>query len=487
LARVATGLNFANKHMSVGARRRAFLYAASNLKDYIKLNHVEWPTHGAPFGTSNGEAPSAAHDADGNSPDMPSPPPVKKEQLVDTMMAELPSPHKPSIIVIPFENLSENGHHGEFVDGVTEEIITELSEIDWLAIASPSSMFAIKGKSITPQKAAQDFGADYMVEGSVRQEDNSVRVTAHLIDTSNGHQLWGQRFERNVEHVLAIQRDIAEAVVSNIDWELKFDYRERARLKRGEVNVWDKVQKAMWHLFKFTTEDTSAATDILSKTVDFAPNYSLAHAGFAYAQLRKLIFDDAEDRQKAKEHALDHAMRAVALDDRSSFAQAILARTYISLGRHDLAIAHGEIAAALNPSSANSRLVLGAALMSNGQAKEALGHINAAIKLSSKDAYVKVKILTKAGCLYFLDEYEEAEACARRALEGRAIGPYGYIFLAMNLVRQDRLDEATNAIAEAQKIDSKVTVSRLRQIFDFLPPDYFSKFITDARKAGLPE
>ncbi|WP_299669938.1 tetratricopeptide repeat protein [uncultured Ruegeria sp.] len=487
LARVAVGLNFAHKHLSVGARSHAFLYAAHNLKDYMTLNNVDWPRHGPVFQFPAAHEPISGSQTEPETLAPKTEPPAEKDRLFDRMVTQLPAPQKPVIAVLPFDNLSGQSESNGFVAGINQELVTELAKVDWLSVVSPTSTKLLKDASLSGEEIAQRLGAHYLVEGSVRYDDQRVRVTAHLVDTSTGHDLWADRLDHKIEDVFSLQEEIAAAVVGHIDWELRFDLREQARLKRGEVNVWDKVQKALWHLFKFTDEDTQKANDILTKTIDMTPDYALAHAVMANAELRKLFFVQVDDRKGAKERALYHAERAVALDEHSSFAHATLARAYTLYNRYDAAIAEAELAVGLNPSAANAHLVLGYTQLANGQAKQALEHIETATRFGPSGPYFKVKLLSKAMCLYLLDNLEQAEDCARTTLEGRSVGPFGHYVLAVILIRQHRVEEARQIVRQSKEIRPDMTCSRVRLAFENLQNDDLNKFVRDLREAGLPE
>ena len=486
LARVAAGLNFASKRISTEARQRAFIYAAASLKDYLKLNHLDWPKHGPAFGVEATDRPTVRTESTGQASGTPHLPAPEKDRLIDHLVTQLPTPQKPVVAIMPFEPLDENTARDRVADGITQEVVTDLSQIDWLAVISPRSTLSATGKGLSPDDVARQFGAHYLVEGSVRRRNDTVRVTAHLVDVSTGLQLWADRFERKADDVLAIQEDIAEAVVGNIDWELKFDVRERARLKRGEVSVWDRVQRAMWHLMKFSEDDTAEATEILDSTLHLAPGYSYAHAGMALVELRRRIFSDV-DYDEAAKNALYHARRAVELDDQNSFARSMLARCYLLFGRKDQANLEAKISARLNPSSSNAHLVLAQTLIARGRASEALVEVNRAIKLSQSTPYLKVKLLTKGFILYALDNFESAEVCARRALQGRAVGPYGNYVLGAILARQNRMEEAHEAIETGLGIRPDMTASKLSQTFGYLDRQYMDRFLDDLRRAGLPE
>ncbi|MBO9448175.1 phosphotransferase [Ruegeria sp. R14_0] len=487
LARVAVGLNFAHKQIGHGARSHAFLYSAHNLKDYITLNNVDWPRHGPVFRFPATHEPLSGSQSGTETLAPKTEPPAEKDRLFDQMVTQLPTPQKPVIAVLPFDNLNgQNGSNG-FVAGINQEIVTELAKVDWLSVVSPTSTKLLKDASLSGEEIAQRLGAHYLVEGGVRYDDHRVRVTAHLVDTSNGHDLWADRLDHKIEDVFSLQEEIASAVVGHIDWELRFDLREQARLKRGEVNVWDKVQKALWHLYKFTDEDTQKAKDILSKTIDMTPDYALAHAVMANAELRRLFLAQVDDRMGAKKRALHHAERAVALDEHSSFAHASLARAYTLFNRRDAAIAEAELAVSLNPSAANAHLVLGYTQLVNGQAKIALAHFETATRFGPTGPYFKVKLLAKSLCLYVLDDLEQAEACARTALEGRSVGPFGHYVLAAILIRQHRNEEAKQIVRLSKELHRDMTCSQLRLALENLQPSDLDRFVDDLREAGLSD
>ncbi|MCL6285161.1 hypothetical protein M3P21_16660 [Ruegeria sp. 2012CJ41-6] len=488
LARVAVGLNFANKTISDSARSHAFLYAAHNLKDYMTLNNVDWPRHGPVFRLPATPVPMLGSPSETEVATPRTEPPAEKDRLFNRMVTQLPMPQKPVIAILPFESLSEQSDQDIFVAGINQELATELAKVDWLAVVSPISTKLLKDASLTGEEIAQRLGAHYLVEGSVRYDDQRVRITAHLVDTSSGHDLWADRLDRKREDAFSLQEEIASAVVGHIDWELRFDLREQARLKRGEVNVWDRVQKALWHLFKFTNEDNKKARDILSNTIDLTPDYPLAHAVMANALLRKLFFVQVDDREDAKERALYHADRAVTLDEQSSFAHATLARVYSMLNKHDTAIAEAELAVSLNPSAANAHLVLGYVRLANGQVELALPHFETAMRFGSTGPYFKVKLLAKAFCLYFLgDEMDQAEACARTAMEGKSVGPFGHYVLAAILIRQSRIEEARRITSQGNKIRPDMTISRTRLALENLRNNDLDRFFDDLSKAGLHE
>lgn len=488
LARVAVGLSFTHKSIDRGLRQHAFLYAAQNLEDYFTLNTVDWPKNGAVFNFDENAESDSEKRVETVVSTLRTEPPVEKDRLFRRMITQLPAPQKPVVVVLPFEDLNAQKGANVFASGINQELITELAKVDWLAVVSPTATKLLTETSLTGDEIARRLGAHYLVEGSVLYDDERVRINAHLVDTSSGHDLWSDRLVRDVEDVFSLQQEIASAVVGHIDWELRFDMREHARLKRGEVSVWDRVQKALWHLNKFTKKDTDIAGSILSNTIDLTPEYSLAHAAMVNALLRKLIFLQVDDRDEAKERALSHAERAVALDEQSSFAHASLARVCSLLKRNDTAIAEAELAIKLNPSAANAQLVHGIVRLANGQAKLALPSIETATRFGTAGPYYKVKLLAKAFCLYILGEkLDQAEACARAAMEGRSVDPFGHYILAAILTRTSREDDARRITEQGNTIRPMLTKARMRVALETLGNAELDKFIGDLAKVGLPD
>ena len=474
LARVAAGLNFANKTISEKSRRKAFMYAAVNLKDFLKVNQVEWPKHGPAFSLREGARGSVSAPA---RPGADTPP---------VHVHTNPSlPGKPAIAVLAFENLSGDPEQEYFVDGVSLEILTLLSRADWLMVISRGSTFAYKGQAVDPKKVARELGVHYVVEGDVRKTGNRVRITVRLVDGCNGHSIWTERYERDLENVFALQDEIAQSIVGNIDSEVRSSEQELARQKSEPLGAWDQFQKGMWHLFKFTRKDTESARQQMTRLIESSPDFAVAHAALAVVELRSIAYATAEDPEKSLEQALHHATRAVALNDKSSFAHAVFGRVNMYLGDVDRAISECETAIALNPSSSLAYLSLTAALFWSGRAEEALPAIDMSMRLSPKGPLLTVKLVVKSLCLYSLGHLAEAENAALHAPHRREVGPYRRLALAAIYAHQDRLEDARAAVAKILEIREDMSLDVMRRFWQHANPQFMDMFLADLRKAGL--
>ena len=476
LARVAVGLNFVNKPISAESRRKAFMYAASNLKDYLKINAVEWPKHGPPFGTQAAPRVGAA-----------STPAASSGAAAVATHEDPPLPGKPAIAVLAFENLSGDPEQEYFADGVSLEILAALARIDWLLVISRGSTFAYKGQAVDPKRVSRELGVHYVVEGDVRKAGERVRVSVRLEDGRNGHTIWTERYERPLADVLALQDEIAETIVNNIDSELKASERETGHRRREPLSVWDRFQKGLWHVFRFTEEDDEIARGHMLRLVETAPDFALPHAVLAIIDTREVLLGSAEDADAVIASALGQARRAVRLDDRSSVARIALGRVHTLLGNFEDAITETEMAIALNPSSSVAYAHHAFALLSSGRATEALESLETSIRLSPRGPGLAVKLLGKAWALYDLDRAAEAVDVIQRAPHRRDTEAFRWILLAALYAHLDRPEDARAAAEALIRIRKNMTVGRFAGSWKHFAPEVLDRFVRDLRKAGVPE
>lgn len=473
LARIAAGLNFANKRLSDEYRRRAFVYAAHYLKDYLKLNHVDWPKHGPVFelGTSSGTG-------------------RKDSELENAVASEHdypPLPEKPGIAVMPFENDGGDQSEEYFADGISEEIIAELSRIDWLMVISRGSTFSYKGQRVNVKDIGKQLGVHYVVEGSVRKAGQRVRISAKLLDAQAGNQIWAQRFDRDVEDIFTLEEEIAGSITETIDTSLKTTEREKARRKRTGLNAWDKFQKGLWHFYRNTPEDDETAKKVLSEAISMSPQFASSYAVRSMLETRKIFYAEADEPEDTIERARGFADKAIALDDENSLAHVAMARVLSMSGQHESAVIEAETAVSLNPSSSAAYLALAGAWIWSGRAEEAQRHLEMAIRLSPRGPLLYIKRLAQAVCAYVLGDYAMAEKYAKKSAIGSIIGPMGHILHAVILARLGRLDEAQRAVGEARRKRENLTLSTCRNAWGKLNPGYIEMITEDLHKLGLPD
>ena len=449
LARVAVGLCFAHRKISTEGRTMAFLYAAHNLKAFLRHNAVDWPKYGPPFALSQpADTKPDTQAAPAAEPAAAAPAPAPPAEAEDGPQEASSLPQKPAIAVIPFDNLGGDPEQEYFADGITEDLITQLSRIDWLMVISQRSTATYKGQTIEPQRIGRELAVHYVVTGSVRKAGDIVRVAVQLIDAETGSTAWADRFDRKLEDIFAAQDEIVDAIVANIDTEAKYTEREEARRKRGPLNAWESYQKGMWHFFKTTPEDDEAAAEQMQQAIRLAPDFANAEAMLAILKTRKFVFGVTADPASDLADALAHAENAVAADDRIALAHIALGRVLGFRGQLDESQVEMELAVRLNPSSAGGYLALAAILYWKGRSAEALKTIDQALRLSPHDPMMFAVRSIQALCHADLGNLSEAEAFARAAARAAPKAVIPYVALAVVLVRQQRIDEARAVAAD---------------------------------------
>ena len=481
LARIAVGLNFANKPMSEKSRRMAFLYAAANLKDFLKLNSTDWPKHGPQFEIDGVEGATGSGAVEPSAPEPDQETPRQAETEI------LPLPDRPAIAVLAFENLGGDPDQEYFSDGLTQEIITTLSRVDWLMVIARGSSFTYKGQAVDLKRVGRELGVQYVVEGSLRRAGTRLRISVQLIDARTSHHLWAERFDEDLDDIFDLQEAIAQAIVANIDSKLKLVERERARHSANHIGTWEKFQDAVWHFYKFTDEHTEFARQRLTRIVEESPNFADAYALLALLSCRRVMVCETGTPDEDLKAALQHATRAVSLDDHNSLARVALSRTLMSQGKIDRAIDQAQLSMTLNPSSSVAHLCLAIAYIWSGRAAEALSLVDKSIRISPKGPYLEFKLLGKAICFYALGQLDEAEELARQVVYGHLVGPVGLMTLAAILARQGRLEEAKATVAELAESRPDFTLSRLQACWRHLTPDYLNMYLQDLKAAGLSE
>jgi len=483
LARVAVGLCFAHRQISVESRTMAFLYAAHNLKGFLRHNDVDWPKYGPPFALSQpADTKPDTQAAPAAEPAAAAPAPAEAE---DGPQEASSLPQKPAIAVIPFDNLGGDPEQEYFADGITEDLITQLSRIDWLTVISQRSTAAYKGQAVDPQRIGRELGVHFVVTGSMRKAGDTVRVAAQLIDAETGSTAWADRFDRKLEDIFAAQDEIVDAIVANVDTEAKYTEREEARRKRGPLNAWESYQKGMWHFFKTTPEDDEAAAEQMQQAIRLAPDFANAEAMLAILKTRKFIFGVTTDPASDLAEAFEHAEKAVAVDDRSALAHIALGRVLGFRGQLDEGLVEMELAVRLNPSSAGGYLALAAILYWKGRSAEALKTIDQALRLSPHDPMMFAVRSIQALCHADLGNLSEAEGFARAAVRAAPKAVVPCVALAVVLVRQQRIAEARAVAAEMRRLSPGPGFAGIATLVSYMEPTQRARFLADLGTAGV--
>ena len=324
-------------------------------------------------------------------------------------------PDKPSIAVLPFQNMSGDPEQEYFADGITEDITTALSRLRWFFVIARNSSSTYKSKIVDVRLIAQELGVRYVLEGSVRKGGDRLRITAQLIDAATGNHIWAQRYDRQVADIFALQDEITSNVVATIEPQLYAAEDIRAKHKRPEsLNAWDCVARALSLTIKVTEHDNAAAQDLLKKAIAIDPSYAQAYSLLAFSQ--SLAYSWGwQPSEGVLAQAWDFAQRAVRLDVDDPWAH--LALGHLHRQRRELqdAVAEFQTAVALNPNFAFAHTHLGLALCFLGRSDEALAELDTAERLSPRDFQAGLNNIARAIACFIDGRYREGADFARTA------------------------------------------------------------------------
>jgi adenylate cyclase len=323
----------------------------------------------------------------------------------------LPLPAKPSIAVLPFVNMSGDAEQEYFSDGITEDIITELSRFRGLFVIARNSSFRYKGRSPRVQDVGRELGVSYVVEGSVRRSAERVRVTVQLVEVESGNHLWAERYDRDLEDIFAVQDEVTQAIVAALPGRLDAAEFEKGRRQATESqSAYDYLLRGEWFLQRGGPADGEALA-MFENATEADPNSARAYARIA-AWHAFSIYSHEIPTDTAFEKARDYAERALELDDSDAKVHALAATAYLNLGEHERAQSHIERAMTLNPNDVEVLYRLGAVAAYHGKPQEGLDWMQKAMRLDP--FYPDSKLEPLFDACYMLGAYEKAIDVFRR-------------------------------------------------------------------------
>jgi adenylate cyclase len=296
---------------------------------------------------------------------------------------ELARPAKPSIIVLPFTNMSGTPDQDLFADGLTEDILTELSRFRDLFVISRNTSFKYRGKTVEVQKVARELGVQYVLEGSVRRAGNRVRVTAQLIDGESDRHLWAERYDRDIEDIFALQDEVTRAVVSVLPGRVEAAARDRAARKPTQnMAAYECLVTGKVLHHRSNRDDNAEAFRLVTRAIELDPKYAHAHAWRACTLAQQWTYGWCEDMKATEDEIRREAKVALALDENDSDVHRIQAALHLTRDEHDAAIYHQERALALNPNDDLIVVQQGELLTWLGRAEEGIEWIRKAMRLN---------------------------------------------------------------------------------------------------------
>jgi len=399
---------------------------------------------------------------------------------------ELTLPDKPSIAVLPFQNMSGDPEQEYFADGMTEDLITALSMIRWFFVTARNTTFAYKGTSPNISHVARDLGVRYVLEGSVRKAGNRVRINAQLIDGASGNHVWAKRYDRELEDIFAVQDELTETIVGALEPELGKAERERAHFKRPEnLPAWDLFQQGLWHSYRRTEDDLVAAQTLFERARALDPHLAGAFAGAAEAFFFQLVDGYLEDPKRGLDIALELGRRGVEIDDQDALARYAYGRVLIIARQHEAAIPELGAAIELNPSYAQAHFALAMALGTSGQAETAIPHFGTAMRLSPHDPYLGQFMVHMGAAHLFMHRHDTAAEWARKSLRQPNIRWSRWVLLISALGHLGQLEDARQAVRSLHRFRDEVDIAFVKANWPISDATSRAHLVEGLQRAGL--
>ena len=360
--------------------------------------------------------------------------PDREAASVDRIQAA--AADKPSIAVLPFVNMSDDPQQEYFSEGITEDIITDLSKFEFFFVVSRNSSFAYKGLSVDVKDVARELGVQYVLEGSVRKLGDRLRVTAQLIDAVADKHVWAERYDRPLKDIFQVQDDITQSIVSTVA--PKYFSAELRRAKKSDernLDAWDSYMRAFWHYLRYTRDDNEIAQSLLRRSIDLEPQQASAHGLLAVTHLMDAFYGWSESREVSFREALAHAEQALALDGQNTLALRSVGLVHFFSKNHDLALRYYEKAVKVNPNEAENRALFGAALGVAGEYELALEQFETALRLSPRDSNIATWYHYLSIAAFLEGRDEEAAEWARKTMVANPQLPAGPRTLAASYVK----------------------------------------------------
>ena len=394
-------------------------------------------------------------------------------------------PDKPSIAVLPFENMSGDPEQEYFADGMVEEIITALSRFKWLFVIARNSSFTFKGQAVDIKEVGRRLGVRYVLEGSVRKASGKVRIAGQLIDAVTGAHIWADRFERDLTDVFALQDEVTVAVVSAIQPKLFQTEIAMATRRRPEnLTAYDCYLRAMQQFYLTTREGFAEAIRLAHRALELDPRFGFVAALAGACHMNNVVIGYSIDRQFERKEAVRLVRLALSVDNSDPETLALACSTLAFVGDYESAVEMADRAVALNPNSFEAWHCRGWVYKIAGLPEEAVRSFECAIRMSPIDPRLHV-LLTGMGMAFIeLRRFDEAIVAGKKAQRQNPSYSAAYRCLASALAHLGRDAEAREAAERVLELDPAFTISarmgRRRQA-------HLKLLIEGLRKAGLPE
>ena len=397
-----------------------------------------------------------------------------------------PLPDKPSVAVLPFDNLSGNPEDESIADGISDSLITALSKTPKMFVISRNSAFTYKGKPVKVRQVSEEMGVRYVLEGSLQKSNDQLRINVKLIDAIAGNHLWAEKFDRNMQDIFTLQDDITMKIITAL--QVNLSQGEQANIiAKGTKNLeaYLKVLQGLQHWERVNREGDAMAQKLAKEAISLDPSYPAAYYLLSRTQFREVLLGTTKSPEMSLELSIENAKKAISLDDSFADAQAHLGWLYTMIRQHDRGIVAAERALALNPNSANTYAYLGTTLNYAGKHEQAIEMFKKSIRLSPIPSVNYLFSL----CVACRDNglYEEGISAAKKAVELETDSLYAHTCLASCYALLGQNDKAKIEAAEVMRIDPKFSVANIKRQAPYRDQADTELLIRSLRMAGLPE
>jgi len=402
----------------------------------------------------------------------------------ETLIGErLELPGKPSIAVLPFQNMSGDPEQDYFADGMSEDIITALSRVPDLIVIARSSTFVFKGSAVDVRQVGRELGVGHVLEGSIRKSGDRLRITAQLVSTESGDHVWAERYDRKLDDIFAVQDEITHDIVVELQGKLVTGEQSRlAASGTNSVEAWELVTRATPLVETLLREDAMHAKKLLGRALELDNNYSTAWTMLGWMYWQESVWKWCSDPEKSMQLAVEAAQKALSADADYSHAYSLLGNVYMVRGDKDQAISMCEKAVDLAPSDSLVLAMLADVLVDSGRLKEGIQKMKKAIRLSP---FPPVWFLMVLGVGFHLSgSNETAISALKQAVERMPDSNLPLMWLASTLVEMGRLDEARTVSKAALDIEPSFDVVSWANSFK---SDTHMRLKDNLLAAGFPE
>jgi adenylate cyclase len=398
--------------------------------------------------------------------------------------AGLELPDKPSIAVLPFINLSSDPEQEYFSDGLTDEIITILSKVPKLVVIARNSTFTYKNKPVKVQQVSEELGVRYVLEGSVKQAGDRIRITAQLIDALSGHHLWAEQYDRNLSDIFAVQDEITKKIITAMQVKLTKGEQARAVAKgTNNLEAYLKFLQANELINKINPESNALAKQLAKESIALDPEYAWAYYALARTHTLDVWLYTTQSPKESIAKAIELAQKAIALNDTFAQAHGLLGFLYSMTNQHDKALAQAEKAVVFNSNAAASHFILGKTLSFAGRWEESIPPYKKAIRLNPIPPQL---YLWSLGLSYaYTGQYEEAIEWCEKAVNQEPDDLLARIIMTVVYSFSGRDEEARVQAAEVVRIQPKFSVKEWDKKTSYKKKKDRERAIGALRKAGL--